>query len=59
MSMIYCGDCRVLIDSDDDPGCFIGDDPYYEVAHEVLCEACRERYVREDMKMDEARQGGG
>ena len=57
MSMIYCGACALLIDSDDDPGCFIGDDPYYEVEHEVLCETCREAYVREDMKIDKETEG--
>ena len=51
MSMTYCGDCGVPINSDDDPGCFIDDDPYYEVAYKVLCETCRERYVREDMNV--------
>jgi hypothetical protein len=35
MSMIRCDRCERLIDSDDDPECFV------EKTDEVLCEWCR------------------
>lgn len=35
MSCIRCDRCPEIIDSDDDPECFLSDDY-------VLCEACRE-----------------
>lgn len=46
MSMIRCEDCDRIIDSDDDPECFV------EVGNmrhlyktKILCEPCRERLI--------------
>lgn len=41
MSMIDCDDCGVLIDTDDDPGCFI-ENPYDGRDTTVWCLQCRE-----------------
>ena len=38
MSMIRCDECERLIDSDDDPDCFIDTSPTTTVS---LCERCR------------------
>jgi hypothetical protein len=43
--MIACDHCDQLIDSDDDPGCFIPAPtciPYDKNLEQVLCEPCRE-----------------
>ncbi len=58
MSMIYCQGCTLLIDSDNDPECFVEENPYYETASTVLCEGCREQYVREDMRIAERQEDG-
>lgn len=39
MSMVICHRCDNLIDSDDDPDCFI---PLGEGRTRVYCEACRD-----------------
>jgi hypothetical protein len=44
MSMIICQGCDRLIDSDDDPGCFL-DVGSNQI--KVLCESCRERLQQE------------
>lgn len=44
MSMIRCDRCSNLIDSDDDPDCFV-DDPRHSIPphpDRVLCEPCRD-----------------
>jgi hypothetical protein len=51
MSMIRCDRCSRLIDSDDDPECFVqvidhGDDGATKDA--VLCEPCREKQLRDE-----------
>jgi len=48
MSMIRCEQCERLIDSDDDPDCFI-ENPGMpgSMGDEVLCEWCREKRERE------------
>lgn len=45
MSCIYCDECCRLIDSDDDPDCFVErHSPMCLLPVErVLCERCRER----------------
>lgn len=45
MSMICCDECEALIDSDDDPECFGGND-------DVVCKWCREQIA--DAKNEEA-----
>jgi hypothetical protein len=42
MSMIECDRCGIIIDSDEDPGCFL-DNPYDSRDTTVVCLACRER----------------
>lgn len=49
MSMALCKDCGCLIDTDDDPECFV------EVGNmrcmnwtEIVCEPCRERRIDEN-----------
>jgi hypothetical protein len=54
MSMIFCQGCDCLIDSDDDPECFVPDPrqslkPYPDL---VLCESCRERREMEAEESD-------
>ena len=39
MSMIACDKCGFLIDSDDDPNCFVEDELGDDI---VLCERCRD-----------------
>ena len=51
MSMIYCDGCALLINSDDDPACFVEDDSR---GRKVICEECREITFLEEWKMDEA-----
>lgn len=41
MSMIGCEACGHLIDSDDDPDCFV-EVPWLNLADKVWCEGCRE-----------------
>lgn len=42
MSMIRCEDCRAIIDSDDDPDCFVSFQRTAEDEHTtVRCQACR------------------
>ena len=52
--MIYCEDCHIPIDSDDDPDCFV------EVGNMrrmnftiILCETCRYLREREEERRDE------
>jgi hypothetical protein len=40
MSMVLCDCCMNLIDSDEDPDCFVGD--------RIWCEACRENNMTEE-----------
>ena len=48
MSMITCEDCDRLIDSDDDPDCFVYTGNYKRQHHEkVMCENCRQKYFDE------------
>lgn len=49
MSVVFCGACANLIDSDDDPECFTrnGDGP-------VRCEPCRETDSADDYACDMA-----
>lgn len=42
MSICTCEHCDTLIDSDDDPGCFV-ENPYDSRDVTTLCEICRER----------------
>lgn len=57
MSLIPCEHCDAMIDSDDDPGCFI-DNPYDSRDTTILCEPCRERaYERHQESLMEG--GGG
>ena len=57
MSMIYCRDCDQLIDSDEDPECFVEtghtDRAYHTI---VLCAACRDNRVLQEQY--EAPQNG-
>ena len=41
MSMIKCDGCGYLIDSDDDPACFV-EVPWLNMTDKVWCESCRE-----------------
>lgn len=44
MSLLHCERCAGLIDTDDDPECFV------EIGHEeeiCLCERCRQRHEDE------------
>lgn len=43
MSMIRCDECSRLVDSDDDPECFLTRDR----KDWIVCEVCRERLGRE------------
>jgi hypothetical protein len=46
MSIIYCDKCSRLIDSDDDPDCFVdvSQRRYQWQKHDmVICEACRDQ----------------
>ena len=64
MSMVVCQDCSVMIDSDEDPDCFVEKPNYYNTAHlvnpayippeewEVLCESCREERADGAWEMD-------
>lgn len=40
MSMIRCDRCAQIIDSDDDPECFV-ENPGCRYGDRVICEACR------------------
>lgn len=55
MSMIRCEQCERLIDSDDDPECFV-ENPGLPGAmgDEVLCEWCREKRYLENEAMEAA-----
>lgn len=50
MSMIMCTRCDFLIDSDDDPDCFIHIDD--KPTEHVWCEACREELDAEQEDED-------
>lgn len=57
MSCIHCDDCCRLIDSDDDPDCFVeAGNPLGLPLERVLCERCREREWdrQEQQKMEDA-----
>lgn len=48
MSMIGCDNCDQMIDSDDDPACFVeapacAPHDMRKILEQVLCENCRER----------------
>lgn len=46
MSLIRCDSCDAVIDSDDDPDCFIEAPdciPYVKALEAVMCGRCRER----------------
>ena len=44
MSMVICKDCEILVDSDDDPDCFVYVGDYKRQHSEItLCRACRDR----------------
>ncbi len=48
MSMIACQRCPTLIDSDDDPECFVEVGNMRRLHKTViLCEACREKHFEE------------
>jgi len=55
MSMIRCTNCAALIDSDDDPDCFIPPDKIDKRGH-VWCETCRDREEQYWNRVDEGRQ---
>ncbi len=58
MSMIRCEDCSRLIDSDDDPDCFVYVGNYKRLHDDkVMCEPCRERYFEKiEADADQAAQ---
>ena len=45
MSLISCDDCTSIIDSDEDPDCFLEVGKYPEDI--VLCQWCREKRITE------------
>lgn len=55
MSMIRCERCDVLIDSDDDPDCFVEPDKLDPRSH-VWCEACRDKETAYWDRVDAGRQ---
>lgn len=47
MSMIFCESCHDLIDSDDDPDCFVEIGNLRRLRKEiVMCAHCRDRYEK-------------
>ena len=55
MSMIRCESCSHLIDSDDDPDCFVYVGNYKRLhAEMVLCERCRDEREAEQESEDSA-----
>lgn len=62
MSMIECEHCTKMIDSDDDPGCFVEGPDYAPfnlrgaVRTMIICEPCRElAYEQHQEHMEERR----
>jgi|GEM_PF-5740201 len=54
MSMIRCDHCPALIDSDDDPDCFVEVGNMRRLSETiVMCEPCRDRW-REKREAEEA-----
>ena len=48
MSMVICEDCDALIDSDDDPDCFVEIGNMRRLhATKVMCEYCRDKYFED------------
>lgn len=56
MSVLRCTRCSALIDSDDDPACFV-ENPGLpgSMGDQVLCEPCRDREESERDRGDEPR----
>ncbi len=55
MSMIRCDRCDTMIDSDDDPECFVEADKIDKRDH-VWCESCRDADEKYWDRVDEGRQ---
>jgi len=54
VSFIACQDCGTLINSDDDPDCFVYVGNYKRLhAERVMCEKCRTEFYAECDRMQE------
>lgn len=55
MSIVLCETCDRLIDSDEDPDCFVEIGNMRRLVYtEVMCASCRERLLEEDDRRDYA-----